>query len=331
MLQRSSFARAALALLSTLLALCVLLPGGAAAQAYPSRLVKLVVPFPPGGPLDAVGRAIAQKLTEAWGQSVVVENKPGAGGNIGADYVAKSAPDGYTVVMGALSTHAVNPSLYPSMPYDAVRDFAPITLVAITPNVLVVNPSLPVNSVKELIAYAKAHPGKLSFGSGSVGSAGHLAGELFKVEAGVDMVHVPFKGGAPAMQSLLAGDTPVMFDNLANSMPQVKAGKLRALAVTTAQRSSLVPDLPTMAEAGVPGFDISTWFGLLAPAGTPPEIVAKWNAEVTKILAAPDMREKLAAQGAVAAPDSPQDFARFIASEVTKYARIVKASGAKVD
>jgi tripartite-type tricarboxylate transporter receptor subunit TctC len=195
----------------------------------------------------------------------------------------------------------------------------------------VVNPALPVHSVKELIAYAKANPGKLSFGSGSVGSAGHLAGELFKVEAGVDMVHVPFKGGAPAMQSLLAGDTPLMFDNLANSMPQVKAGKLRALAVTTAQRSPLVPELPTMAEAGLPGFDISTWFGLLAPAGTPPEIIAKWNMEVTRILAAPDMRERLAAQGAVAAPDSPQDFARFIAAEVSKYARIVKASGAKVD
>ena len=217
------------------------------------------------------------------------------------------------------------------MPYDAVRDFAPITLVAITPNVLVINPSLPVHSVKELVAYAKANPGKLSFGSGSVGSAGHLAGELFKVEAGVDMVHVPFKGGAPAMQSLLAGDTPLMFDNLANSMPQVKAGKLRALAVTTAQRSTLVPELPTLAEAGLPGFDISTWFGLLAPAGTPPDIIAKWNAEVTRILAAPEMRERLAAQGAVAAPDSPQDFARFIASEVAKYARIVKASGAKVD
>ena len=330
--QTVSRGRRAALLASTLIVLgTALLPGGAAAQGYPTRPVKLVVPFPPGGPLDAVGRAIAQKLTEAWGQSVVVDNRPGAGGNIGADFVAKSPPDGYTIVMGALSTHAVNPSLYPSMPYDAVKDFAPITLVAVTPNVLVVNNALPVHSVKELIAYAKANPGKLSFGSGSVGSAGHLAGELFKVEAGIDMVHVPFKGAAPAMQSLLAGDTPVMFDNLASAMPQVKAGKLRALALTTAQRSALVPELPTMAEAGVPGFDISTWFGLLAPAGTPPEIVAKWNAEVTRILAAPDMRERLAAQGAVAAPDSPQDFARFIAGELAKYARIVKASGAKVD
>ncbi len=303
----------------------------AEADTFPSRTVKLVVPFPPGGPLDATGRAIAQKLTEAWGQSVIVENKPGAGGNIGAGYVAKSAPDGYTVVMGALSTHAVNPSLYPKMPFDAQKDFAPITLVAITPNVLVVNPSLPVHSVKELIAHAKTNPGKLSFGSGSIGSAGHLAGELFKVDAGVDMVHVPYKGAAPAMQGLLAGDTQLMFDNLASAMSQVKAGKLRALAVTSAERSKLVSDLPTMAEAGVPGFDISTWYGLLAPAGTPPDVIAKWNADVTKILSAPEMRERLATQGAEAAPDSPADFAKFIASELVKYAKIVKASGAKVD
>ena len=209
-----------------------------------------------------------------------MDNRPGAGGNIGADIVAKSPPDGYTIVMGALSTHAVNPSLYGKMPYDAVKDFAPISLVAITPNVLVVNASLPVNSAKEFIAYAKANSGKLAFGSGSNGSAGHLAGELFKVDTGTDIVHVPYKGGAPATQALLAGDTQFMFDNLANAMPQVKAGKLKALAVTTAERSKLAPELPTMAEAGLPGFDISTWFGLLAPAGTPKDVIAKWNAEV---------------------------------------------------
>ena len=302
-----------------------------AAQSFPSKPIRLVVPFPTGGPLDASARLIGQKLTEAWGQTVVVDNRPGAGGNIGADLVAKSAPDGYTVVMGALSTHAVNPHLFPKMPYDAVKDFAPITLVAITPNVLVVNPSLPVNSVKELIAYAKAHPGKLSFGSGSNGSAGHLAGELFKIDTGVDMVHVPFKGGAPATQALLAGDTQLMFDNLANATPQVKAGKLKALAVTTAQRSRLAPELPTMAEAGLAGFDISTWYGLLAPAGTPRDVIAKWNAEVTRILNAPDVREKLMAQGAEPAPDTPEQFAQFIAQELAKYQRIVKASGAKVD
>jgi tripartite-type tricarboxylate transporter receptor subunit TctC len=300
-------------------------------QSFPAKTARIVVPFPPGGPLDATGRLLAQQLSERWGQSIVVENKPGAGGNIGADYVAKSAPDGYTIVMGALSTHAVNPSLYAKMPYDAQKDFAPITLVAITPNVLVVNPALPVDSVRALIAYAKARPGKLSFGSGSIGSAGHLAGELFKIDAGVDIVHVPYKGAAPAMQALLAGDTQLMFDNLANAMAQVKAGKLRALAVTTAERSKLAPELPTMAESGLQGFDISTWFGLFAPAGTPPDVVAKWNADVTRILTAPDMRDRLLAQGAEPAPDSPADFARFIAAEAAKYARIVRTSGAKVD
>jgi tripartite-type tricarboxylate transporter receptor subunit TctC len=262
---------------------------------------------------------------------MVVESRAGAGGNIGTAAVAKSPPDGYTILMGALSTHAVNPSRYAKMPYDAVKDFAPITLVAITPNVLVVNASLPVNSAREFVAYAKANSGKLAFGSGSNGSAGHLAGELFKVETATDIVHVPYKGGAPATQALLAGDTQFMFDNLANAMPQVKAGKLKALAVTTAERSKLAPDLPTMAEAGLPGFDISTWFGLLAPAGTPQEVIAKWNAEVTKILNSPDMRERLTAQGAEPAPMTPDQFAAFIRSEIPKYARIVKASGAKVD
>jgi len=320
------------------LALCALLAGAtvvaapfASAQGYPARPVKLIVPFPPGGPLDVTGRLIAQKLTEAWGQAVVVDNKPGAGGNIGADLVAKAAPDGYTILLGALSTHAVNPSLYAKMPYDPIRDFVPITLLATTPNVLVVNPLLPVNSVKDLVAYAKANPGKLSFGSGSNGSAGHLAGELFKVDTGTDIVHIPYKGGAPATQALLAGDVQFMFDNLANATPQVKAGKLKALAVTTAERSRLAPELPTMAEAGIPGFDISTWYGLLAPAGTPKEVIAKWNAEVTRILNTPDVRERLAAQGAEAAPTTPEQFAAFIAREIPKYARIVKVSGAKVD
>jgi tripartite-type tricarboxylate transporter receptor subunit TctC len=304
---------------------------GVAADAFPSHPVKLVVPFPPGGSLDIVGREIAQKLGEAWGQSVVVENKPGAGGNIGADYVAKSAPDGYTVVMGALSTHAVNPTLYPHMPYDAVKDFAPISMIAITPNVLVVSAQSPYLSVQDLVAAAKANPGKLAFGSGSIGSAGHLAGELFKTVTHTDITHVPYKGAAPATQALLAGDTQFMFDNLANAMAQVKGGRERALAVTTAQRSALAPDLPTMAEAGLAGFDISTWFGLMAPAGTPKDVVARWNADLVKILRTPDMREKLALQGAEATPMTPAEFAAFIAREVPKYAAIIKASGAKVD
>jgi tripartite-type tricarboxylate transporter receptor subunit TctC len=306
-------------------------PAYAQAPAYPAKPVRLVVPFPPGGSLDIAGRLIAQKLTETWGQTVVVENKPGAGGNIGADYVAKSPPDGYTILLGALSTHAVNPSLYKSMPYDAVKDFAPITLIAITPNVLVVNASLPVNSAKEFIAYAKANPGKLNFGSGSNGSAGHLAGELFKVETGSDAVHVPFKGGAPATQALMAGDTQFMFDNLANAMSQVKAGRIKALAVTTAQRSSLVPDLPTMSEAGLTGFDISTWYGLFAPAGTPPrhrrQVERRRDEDPELVRRAREARRRRRRPS----PNTPEQFSQFIARELAKYARIVKASGAKVD
>ena len=301
------------------------------AQAYPTRPIRLVVPFPPGGSLDVVARALGQKLSEAWGQPVLIDNRPGAGGNIGADLVAKSAPDGYTILEGALSTHAVNVSLYASLPYDPIKDFAPITLVAITPNVLVLNAAFPVNSVPELIAYAKAHPGALAFGSGSNGSAGHLAGELFKTEAGVDMVHVPYKGGAPALQALLAGDTQLMFDNLANSTPQLKAGRLKALAVTTAKRSPLAPDLPTLAETGLPGFDIYTWWGFMAPAGTQPDIIAKWNAEVRRILATPEMRAFFAQQGAEPAPTTPEQLAALIKSEIPKYAKIVRDSGAKVD
>jgi tripartite-type tricarboxylate transporter receptor subunit TctC len=301
------------------------------AQDYPTKPVKMVVPFPPGGPLDLTGRLIAQQLSDMWGQSVVVENRPGAGGNIGADFVAKSPADGYTILMGALSTHAVNPNLYSKMPYDAAKDFVPITLIAVTPNVLVVNASSPVNNVKDFIAYTKANPGKLSFGSGSNGSAGHLAGELYKVETGTDSVHIPYKGGAPATQALLAGDTQFMFDNLANAMAQVKGGRVRAIAVTTKDRSKLAPDLPTMAEQGMPGFDISTWFGLMAPAGTPPDVVAKWNADLVKILNTPDVREKMLAQGADPTPMTTAQFASFMAVERAKYARIVKASGAKID
>ena len=316
---------------AVLVAATTMVPAVAIAQAYPTKPIRLVVPFPAGGSLDVVARAIGQKLTEAWGQPVVIDNRPGAGGNIGADLVAKSAPDGYTILEGALSTHAVNVSLYARMPYDPVKDFAPITLVAVTPNVLVLNASFPVNSVPELLAYARANPGKLSFGSGSNGSAGHLAGELFKTEAGIDMVHIPYKGGAPALQALLAGDTQLMFDNLANSAAQIKAGKLKALAVTTAKRSSLMPELPTLSETGLPGFDIYTWWGFMAPAGTPKEVVAKWNAEVTRILRSPEMKAFFAQQGAEPAPDSPEEFAALIKGEIAKYAKIVKQSGAKVD
>ena len=304
----------------------------AQAQAYPARPIRFVVPYAPGGPLDLIARAIGQKLTEATGQPVVVDNKPGAGGNIGADIVAKAAPDGYTIVMGAVATHAINPTLYPKIPYDPVKDFTPVAMVAVVPNVLVVNPALPVKSVKELIDFAKARPSYLNFASGSSGSTGHLAGELFNALAGVQMVHIPYKGGAPAMADLLAGQVQLMFDNLANALPQVKAGKLRALAVTTAQRSAFAPDLPTLAEAGVPGFDLTTWFGIFLPGNAPRDIVLRLNTEINKALSAPDMKDRLEKMGAEPpANNTPERFAAFIKVEFDKYARVIKASGAKVE
>ncbi len=319
-------------LLLALAVACAAVAPAGMAQTYPSKPIRFVVPFPPGGPLDVMARGVGQKLQETWGQPVVVDNRPGAGGGIGADLVAKSPGDGYTLLMGAVSTHAINPSLYAKIPYDAQKDFVPVALVAQVPNILVINPSVPVQSVQELIGYARAKPGSLSFGSGSTGSTGHLAGELFKTMAGVDMVHIPYKGGAPAMQDLLAGQTQLMFDNLANALPQVKAGKLRALAVTTLKRAPAVPDLPTIAEAGLPGFDLTTWFGVFVPAGTPPETVAKLNAEIVKALASRDLGERLAAMGTVA-PESntPERFAAFVRAEAAKYAKVVKDSGARVD
>jgi tripartite-type tricarboxylate transporter receptor subunit TctC len=305
---------------------------GAIAQSYPTRPIRLVVPYPPGGPLDIMARAIGQKLTEAWHQPVVVDNRAGAGGNIGADLVAKSPADGYTLLMGAVATHAINPSLYSKIPYDPVKDFAPVALVAQVPNILVVNPAVPAKTVRELIELARAKPGYLNFASGSTGSTGHLAGELFNTMAGVKMVHIPYKGAAPATADLLAGQVQLMFDNLASALPNVKAGKLRALAVTTLARSPAMPDLPTIAESGLPGFDLTTWFGLMVPAGTPPEIVAKLNAEVVRALNANDMRERLEKMGAEPpANNTPEHFAAFIRAEAAKYARVVKDSGAKVD
>src|SRR4030095_4088305 len=241
----------------------------ACAQTYPTKPIRLVVPFPPGGATDILARAVAQKLTETWGQSVVVDNRPGAGGNIGTELVAKAAPDGYTLEMGTVGTHAINASLYAKIPFDHVKDIAAVILVAGVPNVLVVNPSVPVNSVQELIAYTKANPGKLNFASSGAGTSIHLSGELFKVMAGVKMTHVPYKGSAPALQDLLGGQVQLMFDNLPPSLPQIKAGKLRALAVTSLARAPALPDVPTLSESGLPGFDASSWFGILAPAGTP--------------------------------------------------------------
>ncbi|HEX4779119.1 MAG TPA: tripartite tricarboxylate transporter substrate binding protein [Usitatibacter sp.] len=298
---------------------------------YPSKPIHFVVPYPAGGPLDVIARLVGQRVSESVKQPIIVDNKPGAGGNIGAEAVAKSPPDGYTLLMGAVATHAINPTLYASIPYDAQKDFIPVTQIASTPNVLVVNPSLPVHDVHEFIAYAKAHPGKLNFGSGSTGSAGHLAGELFKSLAGVDMTHVPYKGAAPAMNDLIGGQIQLMFDNLASSLSQIRAGKVRALAVTTAKRTQLAPELPTIAESGLPGFDINTWFGLFVPAATPAPVVQRLHDEFVKALEAPEVRARMLALGAEPVGNTPEQFAQYIRSEAAKYAKLVKASGAKVD
>ncbi|HXS53144.1 MAG TPA: tripartite tricarboxylate transporter substrate binding protein [Usitatibacter sp.] len=319
------------ALLGLAAALLLALAPLAQAEPYPSKPIHFIVPYPPGGPLDTVARLLARKVSEGVNQPVIVENKPGAGGNIGAEYVAKSAPDGYTILMGAVATHAINPTLYSHIPYDPVKDFAPVTELAWTPNVLVVNPSLPVSNVQQFIAYAKAHPGQLDFGSGSTGSAGHLAGELFNSMAGVQMVHVPYKGAAPAMQDLIAGRVQLMFDNLASSLGHIRAGSVKALAVTTAKRSSMAPQLPTIAESGLPGFDISTWFGVFAPGGTPQPVVQQLHDEFVKALDAPDVRATMKKLGAEPVGNTPQEFAAYIHSEAQKYARVIRASGAKVD
>ena len=320
-------------LLAISMALTVIVAGTApvAAADYPTKPIRLVVPFPPGGTTDILARAVAQKLSETWNQQVIVDNRPGAGGNIGADLVAKAPPDGYTLVMGTVGTHAINPNLYSKMPYDHVKDFSPVILVAGVPNVLVVNPSLPVHSVKELIDYAKANPGKLNFASSGNGTSIHLSGELFKTMAGVQMTHVPYKGSAPALADLMGGQVQLMFDNLPSSLGLIKGGKLRAIAVTSTTRAAALPDVPTIAESGLPGFEASSWFGVLAPAGTPHDIVAKLNGTIAAWLATPDAKEKLLAQGAIAAGGSPEDFAQHIDRETAKWAKVVKASGAHID
>jgi tripartite-type tricarboxylate transporter receptor subunit TctC len=297
---------------------------------YPTKPVRIVVPFPAGGTTDIIARATAQKLSEAWGQQVIVDNRPGAAGNIGAELVAKSAPDGYTLLMGTVGTHAINPSLYAKMPYDHVKDFVPVILVAGVPNVLEVNPELPVKSVPELIAYAKANPGKLNFASSGNGTSIHLSGELFKAMTGVQMTHVPYKGSAPALTDLVGGQVQLMFDNLPSSLAFIKAGKLRALAVTSTTRAAALPDVPTVADY-IPGFEASSWFGLLAPAGTSRDVIAKINGEVAKWIASSDAKDKLAAQGANAAGGTPEDFTKHIQAETAKWAKVVKESGAKVD
>ena len=330
----ASFAAAAMATFAALAAA----PLTAAAQAWPSKPVRIVVPFPPAGTTDILARALAPELQKAFGQPFVVENKPGAGGNIGAAEVAKAAPDGHTLLMGTVGTHAINPALYTKMPYDHVKDFVPVTLVAGVPNVLVVNPGLAqrngIASVADLARHARANPGKLTFASSGNGTSIHLSGELFKALTGTQMVHSPYKGSGPALLDLMGGNVDLMFDNLPSSMPHIRSGKLLALAVTSATRSSALPEAPTVAEAGgaaLASFEASSWFGLLAPAGTPMDIVNRIQQETAKALATAAMRERLQAQGAIPSGNTPTEFARLIDAETRKWAPVVKASGAKVD
>jgi tripartite-type tricarboxylate transporter receptor subunit TctC len=317
-------------LLSTLALAAVLGPTAAQAQAKP---IRIIVPYAPGGPIDVTARQLAERVRDSLGP-VIIENRPGAGGNIGADAVAKAAPDGLTLGIAAVATHAINPWLFSKMPYNAATDFAPITQMLRVPNVLVMNADtaarLKINTLADLIAYAKANPGKLNFGSGGNGSAGHLAGEMFKRDAGIFAVHIPYNGGNPAQLALLSGQVDFNFDNLATAAPNIKGGKLKALAVTTAQRSPALPDVPPVADT-LKGFEIDTWWGLVAPAGTPKEVITKLNQAFVAALNSPETRTRYAALMAEPAPDTPEAFGAFMKRELAKYERVVKASGAKVD
>jgi tripartite-type tricarboxylate transporter receptor subunit TctC len=304
--------------------------------AWPTKPVRIVVPFPAGGTTDILARAIAPELSKAFGQQFIVDNRAGAGGNVGADIVAKSPADGYTLLMGTVGTHGINRALYKKLAYDPIKDFAPITLVAGVPNVMVMQTekarAMGINSVPDFIRYAKAHPGKLNMASSGNGTSIHLAGELFKSMTGTYMVHFPYRGSGPALMDLVGGTVDVMFDNLPSSMQQIKAGKLKALAVTSRQRSAALPDVPTIEEAaGLKGFDATSWFGLLAPAGTPMDIVNRIQQEVARSLNTPAIKEKLLAQGAIPSGNTPAEFARHIEAEHKKWAQVVKASGATVD
>jgi len=316
----------------------ITLVAGAQAQSWPSKPVRIVVPFPAGGTTDILARALAPELQRVFGQPFIVDNKPGAGGNVGAADVAKATPDGHTFLMGTVGTHGINVSLYPKLPYDPVKDFVPVTLVAAVPNVLVLNPAkaqqLGIDSVADLIRYAKANPGKLNMASSGNGTSIHLAGELFKTMTGSFMVHMPYRGSGPALIDLIGGNVDLMFDNLPSALPQIKAGRLKAIAVTSNQRSQAVPELPTIEQAGGPllkGYEASSWFGLLAPAGTPIDVVNRVQQETAKALASPALKERLLAQGAIPSGMTSAEFAKHIEAETAKWAKVVKASGAKVD
>ena len=325
--------------LAALAAMAAYLPRPAAAQdAWPNKPVRIVVPFAPGGTTDILARAVAPELSKAFGQQFVVDNRAGAGGNVGAEIVAHAPADGYTLLMGTVGTHGINRALYPKLPYDPFKDFAPITLVAAVPNVMEMNAQkakeLNIRNVQDFIAYAKSHPGKLNMASSGSGTSIHLAGELFKSMTGSYMTHIPYRGSGPALLDMVGGNADVMFDNLPSSMQQIKGGKLVPLAVTSAKRSPALPDVPTVEEAGGPalkGYEASSWFGLLAPAGTPADVVKRIQQAVSHSLETPEIKEKMQAQGAIPSGNTPQEFTALIASEHKKWAQVVKESGAKVD
>ncbi len=303
----------------------------AAAQGYPAKPIRLIVPFPPGGSADILARAIGQKAGEGLGQTLVVENRPGAGTAIGAEALARSAPDGYAVMIGTVSSHAINPALNPKLPFDPVKDFTAVSLVATIPFAMIVHPSVQAKNVQEFVALARAKPGSLNYSSAGNGTSNHLAGELFKSMAGIDIVHIPYKGSAPALNDLVAGQVALMFDLVLTAAPHVKSGAARGLAVTGAQRSSVLPELPTVAESGLPGYEVSAWFGIFAPAGVPEPVVQRLNAEFVKALRDSDLRQRLASQGAEPLTSTPAEFAAYLRSEIDKWGKVVKAAGMKVD
>ena len=314
-----------------LVALLLLAPHSARGQAYPTKPVRMIVPFPAGGATDIVGRLIAQKLTESWNHQVIVDNRGGAGGTIGSELAAKSPPDGYTILVGTSSTHAIAPSLYSKLGYDPVRDFAPVTLIANATVLLAVHPSVPARNVRELVALAKKQPNALSFASSGNGGISHLIGEHFKSVAGIQMLHVPYKGDTPALVDLASGQVHLMFGTAVSFLPYVKSRRLNALAVTNPRRSPIVPEIPTVAESGLPGFEALQWFGVLAPSGTAREVVAKLNGDIVKTLRLPDVRERMVGLGAEVVGSSPEQFASFQKADAAKWAKVVKESGAKID
>jgi len=303
------------------------IPASAYAQVYPAKPVRMIVAYPPGGGTDIVGRMVAQKLGETLGQSVLVENRGGASGNLGTELAARAVPDGYTILMGNVAPNAINVSLFKNLAFDPVADFVPVSLVASTPNILVVHPSIPARTVKEVIALAKAKPGTLNFASAGVGSSSHLAGELFRILAGADIVHVPYKGAGPAIVDVLSGQVQLYFATMPAAMPHVKSGKLAAVAVTSSRRSQALPDLPTTAEAGVPGYEASTWYGVLAPARTPAAVIARLHENIVKILAVSETRARLADQGFEPVGNSPEEFGAYIKSEIAKWGKVIGDAG----